>query len=295
MGYWKEVAIRRAEGLPDDPDDEVVIADLATCAALLKGEVEGNFVRCPSPGRPAHDRSCHVRFDLRGEPFVYDSAGPTGAAISHVRKVLKRSPAPRVDYTDLIRSIRRESRPAPGTFVETYLRSRGITIPIPPSLRYHPSLWNSENKTRMPGMVAERADLTGNIVTVHRTFLKYDGTSKAPVSKPRLDLHSWLGTAIRLAPVADELMVGEGIETVLSAMQMYDMPGWAAGSAGAIREVALPPEIERIIILADNDPAGHAAANYAAQRWLREGRRVRIARVPEGNDFNDTLMAKVIR
>lgn len=87
-------------------------------------------------------------------------------------------------------------------------------------------------------------------------------------------------------------MVGEGIETVLSAMQMYGLPGWAAGNAGALRELLLPPEVKAVIILADNDKAGLAAAHCAAQRWLRSGLQVRISIPPVGKDFNDTLNAK---
>ena len=45
-----------------------------------------------------------------------------------------------------------------------------------------------------------------------------------------------------------------------------------------------------MIVLADGDDAGEAAARDCAWRWKREGRRVRIARPPQGMDFNDMLM-----
>jgi hypothetical protein len=198
MGYWSERDIARSNGWDDD--DDTFVGDLDAIAAMLGGEFDGKYVRCPSPGHPADDRSCHVRIDGPKQFFVYDCEGTQTAAYAMIRKRLELAPAPRRDYTDLIRSIRSESIPAPGTLVETYLRSRGITIPIPTSLAFHPSLWNSENQTRLPGMVAERTDVTGTVITVHRTFLKYNGTAKAPVTKPRLDLHSWRGTAIRLSP-----------------------------------------------------------------------------------------------
>jgi hypothetical protein len=207
--------------------------------------------------------------------------------------LLNLAPVPRrKDYTDVIQSIREQSAPAPGTLVETYLRGRGITISLPSSLRFHPSLWNIENQTRLPGMIAERCDVTGRVTTVHRTFLQYDGSRKAAVSKPRLDLGNTHGTAIRLSPVSNELMIGEGIETVLSAMQLYGLPGWAAGNARAVRDLNLPSAVKSVVILADNDRAGTGASSFAAQRWLSCGLRVRIARAPVGNDFNDTLLAR---
>lgn len=47
------------------------------------------------------------------------------------------------------------------------------------------------------------------------------------------------------------------------------------------------------MIAADPDPAGRAAAQAAAGRWLAEGRRVRVA-TPDrpGQDFNDLLRAR---
>ena len=47
-----------------------------------------------------------------------------------------------------------------------------------------------------------------------------------------------------------------------------------------------------VIVLADGDEAGDAAARDAALRWKREGRRVRIARPPQGYDFNDLLLGR---
>jgi hypothetical protein len=43
---------------------------------------------------------------------------------------------------------------------------------------------------------------------------------------------------------------------------------------------------------ADGDEPGEAAARDCAWRWKREGRRVRIARPPQGLDFDDMLVAR---
>jgi hypothetical protein len=57
----------------------------------------------------------------------------------------------------------------------------------------------------------------------------------------------------------------------------------------------LPREVRNVIVLADGDDPGEAAAEACAWRWKREGRRVRIARPPRGLDFNDLLKAGVAR
>ena len=87
-------------------------------------------------------------------------------------------------------------------------------------------------------------------------------------------------------------MVGEGIETCLAAMQATDKPAWAALSTSGLRSLDLPNTAREVIVLADGDDPGEAAARDCAQRWMREGRRVRIARPPRGSDFNDLLMGR---
>ena len=90
----------------------------------------------------------------------------------------------------------------------------------------------------------------------------------------------------------DVLMVGEGIETCLAAMQATGHPAWAALSTSGLRALDLPEDVRDVIVLADGDDAGEAAARDCAWRWKREGRRVRIARPPQGMDFNDMLVRR---
>jgi putative DNA primase/helicase len=75
------------------------------------------------------------------------------------------------------------------------------------------------------------------------------------------------------------------------------LPGWAALSANGIRSLVLPPSVRKVLIAADNDASGtgEQAARDAAQRWLAESRRVRIAIPPEpGTDFNDLLFGRYL-
>ena len=101
------------------------------------------------------------------------------------------------------------------------------------------------------------------------------------------------GGAVRLAPAGDVLMVGEGIET----SPRRHASARSSGLGSALHLWADEPSICRgdvrdVIVLADGDEAGEAAARAAALRWKREGRRVRIARPPQGLDFNDMLLGR---
>ena len=285
MGGWKKWQMEQ-----DAARRSFDAADLEEFATLLCGEVDGEFIRCASPGRPETDRSCWVKVDGRGQPYIYESQGRLGAAYTYVRERLGIGQRPRgTDYSSVAMRLLGETGAATGTAVERYLRKRGLTLPIPPCLRYHPALWHRETSCKWPAMVAERTNVEGRVVAVHRTFLAHTAAAKAPIDPVRMDLGKVRGTAIRLSPVAEELLVGEGIETTLSAIQITGRPGWAAGSAAMMRELELPASVKTVIILADGDDPGEQAAISSARRWLREGRRVKIVRAPRGSDFNDVL------
>jgi putative DNA primase/helicase len=132
---------------------------------------------------------------------------------------------------------------------------------------------------------------TGSPIAVHRTFLARDGGGKAPVDPAKMMLGPCRGGAVRLGEPGAVLMVGEGIETRLAAMLATGNAAWAALSTSGLRSLDLPREIRDVIVLADGDEPGEAAAKECAQRFKREGRRVRIARPSQGMDFNDLLRA----
>ena len=132
----------------------------------------------------------------------------------------------------------------------------------------------------------------GEPLAIHRTFLARDVAGKAPVAPQKMMLGPCRGGAVRLALPTGKLMVGEGIETCLAVMQATGLPAWAALSTSGLRLLQLPAEIREVIVLADGDDPGEAAALDAARRWKCEGRTVRIARPPVGMDFNDVLLGR---
>jgi putative DNA primase/helicase len=190
--------------------------------------------------------------------------------------------------------IWRSATPARGTLVETYLLSRGLYLPASTMLRFYAGLKHPSG-SRWPAMVAlVTRGSDGKAVAIHRTFLAIEGAGKAPVDKPKMMLGPCRGGAVRLADPPDLLMVGEGIETCLAAMQASGHPAWAALSTSGLRSLNLPKDVREVIVLADGDDAGEAAALDCAARWKREGRRVRIARPPVGMDFNDMMGGRAL-
>jgi len=184
------------------------------------------------------------------------------------------------------------SSPAQGTLAETYLRSRGLNLPPPTTMRFHAGLKHPTGGI-WPAMVSlVTRGIDDAPLAIHRTFLARDGTGKAPVEPQKMMLGPCRGGAVRLGCPGDVLMVGEGIETCLAAMQATGRPAWAALSTSGMRALCLPDGIRAVTVLADGDEPGEAAAGACARRWKREGRSVRIARPPRGLDFNDLLMGR---
>jgi len=137
--------------------------------------------------------------------------------------------------------------------------------------------------------------VVGAPLAIHRTFLARNGAGKAPVDPQKMMFGPCRGGAVCLAASGDVLMVGEGIETCLAAIQATGHPAWAALSTSGLRAFDLPRDVREVIVLADGDEPGEAAARDCALRWKWEGRRVRIARPPQGMDFNDLLMGRASR
>ena len=192
------------------------------------------------------------------------------------------------------RQIWRDALPAPGTPVETYLRGRGITAPIPPSIRYAPNLRHAPTGLTLPVMVAAVQGPDRQITGIHRTYLRADGRGKVPLTTPKMMLGRCAQGAVRLAKAGPKLAVGEGIESSLSVLQETNIPVWAALSTSGMKALILPPCVREVILLADADRPGKDAAYAAAQRFIREGRVAKIATPPTGNDFNDALVAQAV-
>ncbi len=97
--------------------------------------------------------------------------------------------------------------------------------------------------------------LTGadrTVIAIQRTFLRVDGRGKANVSQPKLTLGPMRDGAVRLGPAGPALGIAEGVETGLSAVQLFDVPVWCSLSASRLDRLWLPPESLEIHIFGDN-------------------------------------------
>lgn len=233
------------------------------------------------------------------------SAGSPHATTAPRATEPRKAKKPNPFYRDLLRKTWAETLPADDPQAEPlrlYLKKRWI-LPsvIPEAIRFHPALpyfvYGADNRRRCigtpPAMVAMVTDTAGKQVTLHRTYLDMNG-NKSPVQDVKMLMPSAIegaavGGAIRLFPVAQTLGITEGIETALAVHLATGMQVWACISTSFLKQVVLPPEVERVVIWADLDKVnpktgkrpGETAALELAERLRQEGRHCEIL-LPQG-------------
>ena len=283
------------------------------CAGDVRGaEGRSLFVRLEPPGPVGKwsDPAEHLHGDLLDLIRLATGARSLREALAEAHRFLAqpRTPASSrpdtYDRTAAARNLWNRCRPIDGSRGEAYLHARGIRRCRFPALRFHHALpyrCEAGGWRRYPALVAAVAGDDGEVTGVHRSWLDPVHPVLAPVSRPRKALGRIHGLAVRFGQpaAASTLLVGEGIETVLSlvtvlpdgALRAADPSGTfaaAALSAGSLGAFVPPSHIARLIVAQDRDEAGERACRRLQLRCTRLGIASAVL-LPAGNDFNDDL------
>ena len=176
-----------------------------------------------------------------------------------------------------------------GTDGQEYLNQRGIFTLPKNGIRYNSKEGNYQS------LYSIATDDSYRPAYLHRTLL--DGSKKANVeaSKKLLTLNECFGSvSIKMFSHQTALGIAEGIETALSATQIYKVATWSVLNTSLMKRFKAPPGVEHLMIFADNDKkgAGHAAAFECAHKNLvanNDVTRVTVRWPSEFGDFNDVL------
>jgi putative DNA primase/helicase len=295
--------------------------NLQHIAHALGGEVSGRQVLAPGPGHSSHDRSLAVRPapNAPDRVLIYSHCGDdwricrdhvlSRLGITHGRalKVTEKRWLPEADEPDKGRIERavtlwRQGTEPRGTLVEKYLISRGIALAPELAMRvirFHAACpWRdkiSGELTHIPVMLSVMRNIRTNEATaVQRTALSLTGEKIG-----RMTLGRKTGAAIKLSADEDVTMglaIGEGLETVLSAMRLGFTPAWALGDASNVRNFPVVSGIGCLTIIVDNDESGtgQRAALECSNRWTSADREV-FRVIPDlcGEDINDVVQRTV--
>lgn len=281
---------------------------LHAIVAALGGDLYhgGRRANVPAPGHSARDRS--VSLLVSGDRVVIHSFG--AADWRAVRDRLQDlrlidadgrisgggRPAPSASGTRPGRETRVATARrlwdgaralASGSLSHRHLVGRSVGLdPVGlTALRHHPdaplSVFRAGGPTR-PALVARITDAQARLTAVEIVYLDPNGRRADWLRVPRKTVGVVPpGSAVRLSPTAPDMLVGEGVLTVLSAMERFGRPGWALMSAHNLSAWSPPPGVRRVLIAGDRGAAGERAAACLRSRLRSRGLAVSVALPPE--------------
>lgn len=208
-----------------------------------------------------------------------------------------KTPAVATEPNERALEIWQTARPVEGTLAERYLAQRSFSVwtPDPLPLRFCQRLkWRCGVKPAL--LVPAHNVQTGELQALQAALLRPDGSKVE-----RENIGSLKGAAFMLSPVGTSrrLMLCEGAEDALLLQQRFGvpMPVWATFGTSGLSGFPVLPSIERLVIMADNDPpsarqplgAGVAAAQSCERRWRAAAKQVEVYRTTRVKDIGDLL------
>lgn len=188
---------------------------------------------------------------------------------------------------------------AAGSAAALHLARRGVDLGLAAgdALRAHAAapatVYRGDGPFR-PALLAAVLSDQGRLTAVEITYLDAQGRRCAAARPPRKVVGVLPpGCAVRLAPQAPDLLVGEGVFTTLSAMRRFALPGWALLSAVNLRRWRAPAGVRRVVIAGDRGRAGEEAARQLQAALRAEGVSADVVLPPVGvGDWNDLDQAE---
>ena len=226
---------------------------------------------------------------------LYDWSGPIMAELTHSIE----------EKLEFALDIWNAALPLIGSIGEHYFAdTRGIDVSKLPStihevLRFHPHCVFGAG-TFCPCIIALMRDpLTDAPVGVHRIGLE---PTNGKVSKLNRMALGRMGV-VKLWPLngGDQLVVGEGIETVLAAATRIPYrgtaltPAWSTVNSEGMGRLPALPNVKQLVLLIDNDEnyEGQQAAERCQRIW-KSADRTTVPLIPKqkGWDFNDVVLGR---
>ena len=289
---------------------------LRTIVQTLGGDLYegGRRANIPAPGHSAEDRS--VSLLLEGDRVVVHTFGDADwkAVLDFLRdqQLIDAANAPldgpgrpagarparpvasRLERRNGALRLWEGGRALSGTLSERHCRLRGVERPLPgPAVLRHNSeapvsAYRGQGYAR-PALLAAIHDAAGEVTAVEVTYLAANGQRASDLRLPRKTVGPAPGgCAVRLDLAAEEMLVGEGVFTTLSATEWFGLPGWALLSTRNLRAWSPPEGVRSVLIAADRGKDGEASAGKLQARLARQALAVTIALPPEPfGDWNE--------
>jgi putative DNA primase/helicase len=293
---------------------------LATIVQTVGGDLydRGRRANIPAPGHSAHDRS--VSLLLEGDRVVVHTfgGGDWREVLDHLRdlKLIDAANAPLSVAGQLARAAAGEApsartrravalrlwaagRPLGRSLAAQHCRLRGLTGPLPgpEALRFLAetpvSAYREGGPTR-PALLAAIQTPDGEVCAVEITYLAPNGRRAQDLRLSRKTVGVTPGgCAVRMDPLAEEMLVGEGVFTTRSASEWFALPGWALTSTRNMRVWIPPAGVRSLLIAADRGADGEASAERLRARADDAGVAASVALPPAPHeDWNAFSVAQ---
>jgi hypothetical protein len=246
--------------------------------ALIKhigGRWHGDTAICHCPAHVDRTPSLSIRQGDRSI-LVTCHAGCDSRVVMHALARLGQIPTfergaihPSQSHSEWIhRRIWQAGRPIEGTLAEQYVREvRNIWAPLD-DLRYHPKCPRGKGRlARFEPALLVAMRKAGEIAAIQRIFLDHQTAHYVE----KLVLGQAIGAAWTNGPAGKIIGLCEGFETAAAYTSLTGIQAWASMGAKRFHQVDIPPSVERVILLADNDPEGRRAASKAHEALARPG------------------------
>ena len=280
----------------------------------------GRRANIPAPGHSAVDRSVSLLLvDDRVIAHTF-GGGDWREILDHLRDLklidaanaplslagaASRAPLPvatRLERRSAALRLWEAGRSIAGTPSERYWRFRGLVGPLPRAtvLRHNGeapvSAYRPGQHTR-PALLAAIQGVDGAFTAVEVTYLTAKGRRATDVRLARKTVGPAPGgCAVRLDPVAEDMLVGEGVFTTRSASDWFGLPGWALMSTRNLRVWRPPEGVRFVLIAADRGADGEASAERLRLGLEADGVAASVALPPlpygDWNDWSTHQMTK---
>jgi len=250
-------------------------SDLRALVARLGGKWSGNTAMCRCPSHADRTPSLAIR---QGDRDILVTCHAGCDATDVLRALRRISNLPSVGPAEQAGRLTRATsahlaiwqagRPIEGTLAERYIRVvRNLWAPLE-DLRYHPDCPRGQGRLVQfePALLVAMRK-AGEIVAIQRIFL--DPTTGQYTDK--LVLGQAIGAVWTNGPPGKTIGLCEGFETAAAYTSLTGIQAWATMGAKRFDQVEIPASVERVILLADNDPEGRRAEARARKALARPG------------------------
>lgn len=293
---------------------------LRTIVQVMGGDLydRGRRANIPAPGHSAADRSVSLLLednrlvvhtfgdgdwravldDLRGRGLIDAANAPLSMSGERQARAAAESPNG-LQRRSAALAIWEAGRALPRSVSERHCRLRGVVrdLPGPEALRHAGetpvSAYRAGGRTR-PALLAGILTAEGALTAVEVTYLAPNGRRAEDLRLSRKTVGvAPGGCAVRLDPVADEMLVSEGVFTTLSASEWFGLPAWALMSTRNLRVWRAPEGVRSVLIAADRGADGEASAERLKAGLLQQGVAASIALPPDPyGDWNEWSAAQ---